>query len=191
MSELDGVSGMVKYWDRTGLWDRLYRRNVWETLRLPEGRICEDRAVFVQLHYGRRMVRVCEELYFYRTRASSVVHSKYSVRILDWFWAQEERIRELEKCTFAQRDMLLESEVKQYCRCLEIHYHRVLRELKLPCEAEQLKRKLKLTIHKYRKVFAFPWDEFTECYRLLYPVSTKVYCYGKAAVGKLRKLLKL
>ena len=69
-------------------WNKLYRREVFRTLRYPVGRINEDVFVFAELFDTIKMV-VCVEqpLYFYRQRTGSIMQSKCTLRNLDEMWS--------------------------------------------------------------------------------------------------------
>lgn len=72
-------------------WNKLYRREVFRTLRYPVGRINEDVFVFAELFDTIKKVACVEQpLYFYRQRKDSIIHAQYSLRNLDEFWGMVE-----------------------------------------------------------------------------------------------------
>ena len=72
-------------------WNKLYRREVFRTLRYPVGRINEDVFVFAELFDTIKMVACVEQpLYFYRQRTGSIMQSKCTLRSLDEFWGMVE-----------------------------------------------------------------------------------------------------
>lgn len=69
-------------------WNKLYRREVFRTLRYPVGRINEDVFVFAELFDTIKMVACVEQpLYFYRQRTGSIMQSKCTLRNLDEMWS--------------------------------------------------------------------------------------------------------
>ena len=69
-------------------WNKLYRREVFRTLRYPVGRINEDVFVFAELFDTIKMVACVEQpLYFYRQRKDSIMQSKCALRNLDEMWS--------------------------------------------------------------------------------------------------------
>ena len=69
-------------------WNKLYRREVFRTLRYPVGRINEDVFVFAELFDTIKMVACVEQpLYFYRQRKDSIMQSKCTLRNLDEMWS--------------------------------------------------------------------------------------------------------
>ena len=72
-------------------WNKLYRREVFRTLRYPVGRINEDVFVFAELFDTIKKVACMEQpLYFYRRRTGSIMQSKCTLRSLDEFWGMVE-----------------------------------------------------------------------------------------------------
>lgn len=72
-------------------WNKLYRREVFRTLRYPVGRINEDVFVFAELFDTIKKVACVERpLYFYRQRTGSIMQSKCTLRSLDEFWGMVE-----------------------------------------------------------------------------------------------------
>ena len=72
-------------------WNKLYRREVFRTLRYPVGRINEDVFVFAELFDTIKKVACVEQpLYFYRQRTGSIMQSKCTLRSLDEFWGMVE-----------------------------------------------------------------------------------------------------
>mgnify|MGYP004516617923 FL=1 len=69
-------------------WNKLYRREVFRTLRYPVGRINEDVFVFAELFDTIKKVACVEQpLYFYRQRKDSIMQSKCTLRNLDEMWS--------------------------------------------------------------------------------------------------------
>lgn len=65
-------------------WNKLYRRNCWETLRFPVGKTCEDAFTTYQLiHQSHRIVMIPEALYCYRIRPGSIMTSSFSLKKMD------------------------------------------------------------------------------------------------------------
>lgn len=66
---------------RTGVWSKLYRRELWEDVSFPEGRIFED--VLTTYRIFRKMEKLAaipEHLYYYRRREDSICGT-YSVSV--------------------------------------------------------------------------------------------------------------
>lgn len=72
-------------------WNKLYKREVWEKLRFPVGKICEDAfTTFKLVHKAKRIVQIPEDFYCYRIRPQSIMTSPFSTKRMD----EEEAWRE-------------------------------------------------------------------------------------------------
>lgn len=65
-------------------WNKLYRRELWEELRFPVGKICEDAFTTYQIvHRARKIVQIPEALYCYRIRPDSIMTTRFSPKRMD------------------------------------------------------------------------------------------------------------
>lgn len=65
-------------------WNKLYRRELWDALRFPVGKICEDAFTTYRLvDKARKIVQIPEALYCYRIRESSIMTSEFSAKRMD------------------------------------------------------------------------------------------------------------
>lgn len=65
-------------------WNKLYRREIFETLRYETGKVNEDTRIFNALFYGLRRVACIEDaLYYYVSSDNSITRGKASLRHLD------------------------------------------------------------------------------------------------------------
>ncbi len=77
----------------TVAWNKLYKRELFDGVRFPEGRQHEDEFVTYRLLWNADTVAVCElPLYFYRQRAESIMGQGFDERSLDAMEALEERV---------------------------------------------------------------------------------------------------
>ena len=64
--------------------NKLYKREVWEKLRFPVGKICEDAFTTFQLvHKSKRIVQMPENFYCYCIRPQSIMTSPFSIKRMD------------------------------------------------------------------------------------------------------------
>lgn len=64
--------------------NKLYRRELWEELRFPVGKICEDAfTTYLLIHSAKRIVQLPEALYCYRIRPESIMTSRFSPKRMD------------------------------------------------------------------------------------------------------------
>lgn len=67
-------------------WDKIYKREVHEKIRFPEGEINEDEAIAMQiLDNCEKIVYTNEVFYNYIKRSDSITTSEFSEKKLDWY----------------------------------------------------------------------------------------------------------
>lgn len=87
----DGITDVVT-------WSKLYRRELFSTLRFPVGKIHEDEATTHQLFYCAKKVGVTEQiLYFYRRVSTSIMGVGFTLKRLDRLQFFEERAEYFKK----------------------------------------------------------------------------------------------
>lgn len=68
----------------TASWDKLYKRDLFNKIRFPEGKINEDVAIMLHVfEQTETVVYIKDTLYNYRQRANSITTSNFSVKKLD------------------------------------------------------------------------------------------------------------
>ena len=71
-------------------WNKLYRRDVFQTLRYPVGRQNEDTYLAAELFDTvQTVICVSKPMYFYRQRVDSIMYMAVTTRNLDEMWAFE------------------------------------------------------------------------------------------------------
>ncbi len=74
-------------------WNKLYKRNLFENLRYPDGKIYEDEFITPKLIYKSNIITYVEsELYFYLQRKGSIVNQKFNVKKFDKVDALEDNV---------------------------------------------------------------------------------------------------
>lgn len=74
------------------VWNKLYRKGLFETLNFEKGKLHED-VFFTYKAFGtsKRICKVNSTMYFYRQRAGSIMGSKFTARNLDALHARREQ----------------------------------------------------------------------------------------------------
>ncbi|MCQ2558613.1 MAG: glycosyltransferase [Oscillospiraceae bacterium] len=71
-------------WHWVVLWNKLYRRQLFDAARFQTGKICEDEFILHEIILPcNRIVCLSEPLYFYERRDGSITHSTFKVQRLD------------------------------------------------------------------------------------------------------------
>lgn len=64
--------------------NKLYRRKLWNNIRFPEGKICEDAfTTYLLVDKAQKIVQIPEALYCYRIRENSIMTSEFSTKRMD------------------------------------------------------------------------------------------------------------
>ncbi len=64
--------------------NKLYRRELWASLRFPVGKLCEDAFTTYQLvHRAKKIVQLPQALYCYRIRPNSIMTSQFTPKKMD------------------------------------------------------------------------------------------------------------
>ena len=75
-------------------WGKMYKKELFEEIRFPIGRIHEDDFIVPLLMYkAQKVVWISSELYGYRMRENSISHQRFSLKRYDGVRAEEECIR--------------------------------------------------------------------------------------------------
>lgn len=106
----DGIINVVA-------WNKLYKRELFNEIRYPIGKLHEDEYVIHKIIYkSKRIVYSNEELYYYVQRKGSIMNQLTEKRVLDLYYALEERIE------FADKKKWSELEKAFHKRMLDFFY---------------------------------------------------------------------
>lgn len=109
------VSTIVDHDCRNYVWNKLYKRKLWENIQFPDGKIYED--VFVTyrvVNEANKLVRLYEALYYYFQRGNSISNDKFSIGNLNHCEALEEMMAFME---IEYPDAVAITAVKYYEAC--------------------------------------------------------------------------
>lgn len=82
-----------KYIETTVVWNKIYKRDLFEDIRYPVNKIHEDEFTTYKLLYkSKKLVDINETMVFYRQRQGSIMGSQFNVKRLDIIEALDERI---------------------------------------------------------------------------------------------------
>ena len=125
-------------------WNKLYRRELFDRIRYPAGRIHEDEATTYRLfHEGKKLVFTERILYGYYTANPGSITAVFSSKRLQWLTAQEERIRFFQENGY---DRLLPAAYRKLCDACITFYLRCTEEVE---ERAALQKDLMGSLKKY------------------------------------------
>lgn len=156
------------------LWDKIYKKTVFNDIRLPEGRIYEDNATVYKLIYGANKVAYSNNvLYYYFTNSESTVNKNFSPKHLDWLLVVEEMI---EFFNFKNEVNLLEWANRCYLNSLTDLYSKVSKYCPSEiCLRKELKSKLKKLYGQERRKYRINIKTYPNVIEILYPTYAKIY----------------
>lgn len=92
--------------DMIVVWNKLYKREYFENLRFPAGKVHEDEFVTYKILYPlEKCYYVKSKMYYYRNRSGSIVNQKFSMRYFDKveaYYGRMEYFRERNKNLYCQ-----------------------------------------------------------------------------------------
>lgn len=128
-------------------WNRLYRREVFDQIRFPEGRINEDEYAVLRLYSGmERIVFLDKDTYFYRKRKNSITTAAFSLQQLDCVTNSREN---LEFVTQTAPDLIPAAQFKYIKSMLWCYVN--LRKIRTP-QARSERQRLHRNIRENRSV---------------------------------------
>lgn len=81
------------YLNTVVMWNKLYKKKIFEKMRFEEGIINEDEAIIHEILYSlNRVVINSSTLYHYYVRSNSIMQSEFSLKKLDSIYVYEKRI---------------------------------------------------------------------------------------------------
>ncbi|SLL33525.1 glycosyl transferase [Mycobacteroides abscessus subsp. abscessus] len=103
---------------RTYVWNKLYKKALWENIRFPYGKLFEDAfTTYKVIEKTSKIIKIDKDLYYYFQRENSIVNSKFSIKKLHHCEALEEMLEFIER---NYPDLCSLVIIKFYSECL--HY---------------------------------------------------------------------
>lgn len=126
-------------------WNKLYRKELFDKIRYPVGRIHEDEATTYRLfHEAKKLAYTRRPLYGYYTDNKGSITAVFSRKRLQWLTAHEERITFFAKHGY---EKLLPDAYRKLCDACITFYFRCTREVE---GREALQRELRRRLKTYR-----------------------------------------
>lgn len=169
------------------LCDKIFRRECFSEIRMPEGRIYEDNAVVYRLIYESDIIVDCNApLYYYCYNPQSTVNQKFQRKHMDWLLVLQEMIEYFEQ----RHDQLLLNKVNQsYLFSLEDMYRKVHCNLKDKELEADLKRKLAFQYHKEKKKYHISIKTHPGLFEVLFPAYSYLYWSTCGIMSKLKRYI--
>lgn len=195
-SEISSYTPDLKIWipedffveentNATIAWGKLYRKELFNTLRYPNGLIHEDEFTTYKILFSQKKVAVTTApLYYYFLNQSGIVRSSWNPQRLSIFNAFDEQLQFYKKHGF---ERALKKRTISYGHVIETQLQQIstsdfARQTKF---IRLLRKKARTILRKYKEFFT-PFDSFIWMYELSHPVSMKFYWYYRSILRKLK-----
>lgn len=128
----------------SAVWNRLFRREVFQHIRFPLDRINDDEVVALHAYAEcKNIVFLNQDTYYYRIRQDSITTSKFSIRNVDCYYNSVDNLR------FIRRRVPELEECAEYKYVKAMLYCYVnLRKLKKDPEAVKIRRQIHQDVKK-------------------------------------------
>lgn len=161
------------------VWNKLYRKDLFDDIKFPVGRGNEDLATSYKLMYkANKVIIINSKLYYYRMRENSITRMEYSIHNLDELLAIEER----NEFYLENKDEdLYKSSLGAYLERLASHYYcakKYLIENNLELELiQKIKvtyyQLLKLSNHRFEVEIKYSIIRYFPIYYVIYTLIIK------------------
>lgn len=156
-----------KSWYYITAWNKLYRRELFENIRFPLGKLHEDEYVVHHVFWAcERIVVLPQPLYYYVQRGGSIMQQKSLRQAQDWMEGVASRA---EFAMEHQLDFLAFSAQKGVVRVLSENWSQKDRTPEEKALLRQDRKKANAVIHKLLKRPGFQSDKIKLCVFLLSP----------------------
>ena len=166
------------------LWNKLYRRKCFQTIRLPEGRIYEDNATVYKILYESDKVAVCDQvLYYYFQNETSTVHQPFQRKHLSHLFVPFEMIAYFTK----KKDMPLVEKANQiYLKELATKFQKVRKHLNCTAIEDVLKANLRIQYAQEKTKYPINMKTYPQVIEILFPRRAWIYWTWQGLKKKFR-----
>lgn len=153
------------------VWNKLYKRELFDQVRFPQGRIHEDEATSYKVLYkAKKIARIDKVLYLYYQNRASITQQTYSLKRLDILTALEERMSFFKEHNLIQ---LYEKDSYKYLCKLLIQYYLVSKmDTVNMVVLKNLKKKYWL---KLKESKTFEWSVKRKCALIFWGMFPRLY----------------
>ena len=157
----------------TVAWGKLYRKNLFHTIRYPVGKIHEDEFTTYRLLFSCEKLAVSDAaFYYYFQNSNGIMNSEWTPKRLVQFDAFRDQVAYFEKNHFSSA--LKNSERELINACVKNYYDASANPAYLSY-AREIKDLLKAEYQKNKKALHLNIRSDAKIYLILYPVRTKIF----------------
>jgi glycosyltransferase involved in cell wall biosynthesis len=175
------------YYYSAAVWNKLFSRSCWNTIRFPEGQIYEDVAIWYRIIFAEQSIALVDEvLYYYYINPEGIMRSQ-------WTPAQMAQIRGWDEQLAFLRDNGSPEAIKvirvKYIKILWWHYQRIkLCDRISPFEKTLYMARVRRKMEGLMRETGFGEERWI--YEQLHPIRERCYWTARGVAGKVKRLLK-
>ena len=166
------------------LWDKLIKRECFERIRFPEGRIYEDNATVYRILFQENcLIEIDIPLYYYYQNENSTMNQAFSEKNADWLIVLEEMIEFFDNNHDTEVCIHL---IKRYINESVWIYKKIVEKFPDSKRIDYIKKQLKKYYRRYKKSLSITINNSPELYHIIYPKYSKAYWILRAVVHKMK-----
>lgn len=167
------------------LWDKLFSRDCFKDLRLPEGRKYEDNATVYKILYPINRIAVTDNVfYYYYTNQNSTTKSEFSEVKADWPLALGEMI----EFFYSKNDIeICDCLTKRYFNEGVYFYNTISERFPESKRLNEIKLTLKRLFKRNKKRFGLTIKDSPQLYNIVYPYRSRNYWRLYSVISKLKR----
>lgn len=166
-------------------WGKLYRKELFNSIRYPVGKLHEDEYVTYKILFEHSYVAyITEKLYFYYSNPDGIILGEWSPKRLDAVDAHEEQTEYFRTHNFTEALKKTERILLWY---LITQIDITQKSNKYSSYSPSLKKKLKACVKDFKKDLNLSFKNDSGIYENIYPKMTKVYWIFVSALNKFLK----
>ena len=176
-------------WIYAYVWNKLYKKELWNDVRYPVGRDWEDTVTSYKVIFAVQNIAKTDcELYFYFVNPQGIVYREWTPKKLDHLWAIDEALRnreiaerpEVKRLFLRQRLFTLQEQIQQINESNQIS-HREKRYFKT-----RMYREARRLLIWRRKDMGISFKTHREDYENAFPLFFSVYHFGGDVLRRLK-----
>lgn len=168
-----GTAFQMEELDPNSACGRLFRKNLFQDIRFPVGKLHEDRFTTYKLLFQHPEVAVVKKpMYFYYVNPDGIVHSKWNIRKLDDLEATEQQMTYFQERNM--EDMYIYT-VKDYIHLLVYSLRNMKGHPEYRKNVQCVRQKLRVILKREHKALGLSFKKDFNTYKYAYPFIAKVY----------------
>lgn len=170
----------------TVAWGKLYKKNLWSSIRFPYGKIHEDEFTTYKILFAQQTLGFIGcELYFYFVNPESITGDNFSIRHLVMLMALEEEMFFFDTHKY---ENALKAKVEYYFVALNNFFKAFNTNKKIyHSEIKHIRKKMRKYLKIYGKRFCITANNHIWYYEIAYPKSINLYWIVKSKIRSKNK----